>query len=113
MTGGNLRYPMAPYIPALRTRYDEARAAIDWLPELVREEVSEFATGDIAADLFGQNMNDLDALCLMAQWERAMPYVLWAQVMGAIHEQGRSWNEVAAALGVSRQAAIKRFGQRR
>jgi hypothetical protein len=102
--------PMAP-IDELRARYAPVWNDLEhgWLGDEIMHEVMEWASGPIAMQYFGRGADALDALCLMAAWERAMSTALWYQIVAA-RSEGRSWNQVAVALGVSRQAAMKRFG---
>lgn len=97
-------------IADLLQRYDAAREHMGlWVPEEARATLSDWASGDAAVEVFGSDVDELDALCMMQEWERAMPFVLYSQIRQSLGEQGRSWNEVSIALGVSRQAAVKRF----
>jgi hypothetical protein len=96
------------YVEDLRSKYDTVRSDLDeWLSEDVKLQLDRWASGRFAREQFG-HVSELDALCLIATWAAQVPWVLATQVQ-ACREQGRSWNEVAAALGVSRQAAKKRF----
>jgi hypothetical protein len=96
---------------ARRQRYAEVREDLtSWsIADEVAEHILEWVSGDIAMHYFGHHADALDALFLMAFYEKWLPLVLRDQVDAALSE-GHSWNEVAAALGVSRQAAKKRFG---
>ena len=93
-----------------RARYDDVRRSLEeWLPDSIRDELEAWSSGEIAQEYFGRDADVLDALCLLASYEKQLPYVVWSQVQAAL-EEGSSWNAIAAALGVSRQAARKRFG---
>ncbi len=96
---------------ARRQHYADIREDLTWSAtrDEVGEHILEWASGDIAMRYFGHDADALDALFLMAYYEKSLPLVLRDQVDVA-RSEGRSWNEVAAALGVSRQAAEKRFG---
>jgi DNA-directed RNA polymerase specialized sigma24 family protein len=90
----------------LRDRYAAVRREVLW--ELWGLDPQEWATGEIGVHHFGSGADSLDALCLIAAYEADMRYSLAAAVELARYD-GRSWSEIAAALGVSRQAATKRF----
>lgn len=97
-------------LDGLSERYSQVRSDLEeWLPRFVRAELANWASGEDAARYFGSHANSLDALFLIAVYEKQLPYALWRQVQAALSE-GHSWNEIAVALGVSRQAARKRFG---
>lgn len=93
-----------------RQRYDDARAAIagsalaDWLDIAVTEEILD----DFGVDLFGMDTDAVDVLFLAAEAARAFTFVLAEQVEHCRYE-GFTWDEIADALGVSRQAATRRF----
>lgn len=107
--GGNLHY--VGYIADLRARYDAVRESLEpWLGDDIRTDLMAWSSGELAADSFGVGANSIDALCLLSAYERQLPYVLWFQVQAALDE-GFSWAAIAAALGVSRQAAVKRFAE--
>ena len=98
------------HIEELRERYEAVRWELDGvMPDYVSVELEGWASADVAMDAFGREANSLDAVCLIAAYEKAVPSALASQILAALDE-GHSWNEVAAALGVSRQAARKRFG---
>lgn len=96
---------------ARRERYEAVRSNLSWelVVDEVEEHIQEWASGDIAMHYFGHHADALDALFLMGYYEKHLPLVLRDQVHVA-RSEGHSWNEIAAALGVSRQAATKRFG---
>jgi hypothetical protein len=90
-----------------RERYAAVRRGVIW--EEWGLDPQEWATGEIAAHYFGSSADSLDMLCLMAAYEAELRYALEGAVDLARYD-GRSWSEIAAALGVSRQAATKRSG---
>lgn len=92
-----------------RQAYDDIRTDLSWLTESVLQNLQEWTGGAAALDLFGTETDSLDVLFLMSAYAAEVPYVLWQQVQDALAD-GASWNAIAAALGVSRQAAKKRFG---
>jgi hypothetical protein len=94
-------------VEELRARYDAVSEAIeDGLFEL---DVRQFCSGPTLVEVFGRNADSLDVICLLAALARVLPTSIGDQIGLALNE-GHSWNEIAAALGVSRQAAVKRFG---
>ena len=97
-------------ISELRQRYERAlqRAATLGMDDAAIDRCAEWAAGDEAYGLFGRGSDVLDSIFLLA-WQKTNS-ALTEQIRVAIDEEGRSWNEVAAALGVSRQAAVKRHG---
>lgn len=106
--GGNVR--CMTRIEVTRTKYERTREKLGWwLADDVALRVEEWSTGDIAQEEFGLLTDSLDALCLTALWADQMAYVLYRAVEVS-RSDGFSWNEIGAALGVSRQAAVKRFG---
>jgi hypothetical protein len=80
----------------------------DWLFEA---EIPAWASGRASIEFFGQDANALDIICLLASYQRVLPMVIRVQVDQALQD-GHSWTDIAAALGTSRQAASKRYGQR-
>jgi len=70
--------------------------------------IEEWAAGDVALECFGVNADPVDALFLMAELEEWLKVALASQVQEA-REWGHTWNDISYALGVSRQAARKRF----
>lgn len=76
----------------------------DGLTLLMREWIS----GPIGMETFGPGMNTLDGLSLLAASEKKMEFVIFNQIRDARNDD-HSWNEIAAAMGVSRQAVRKRF----
>lgn len=80
------------------------------LGDKVTFDLQVWASGPTAMETFGGDADALDALCLMAAYAREIPYALWCQVQAA-QGDGASWAAIAAALGVSRQAAKKRYGE--
>lgn len=99
-------------IQKLQARYETARQTFkesgmlaDWLSH----NVEGYARGETALALFGPHANALDSLCIMQVCAQAVPLALSKQIHAAI-DDAQSWNEIAVALGTSRQAARKRFG---
>ena len=69
----------------------------------------EALTGDL--DPKTARVEDLADLRAIAEAERARrDEALLTERVAAARAHGRSWNRIAAALGVSRQAARQRFG---
>jgi DNA-directed RNA polymerase specialized sigma24 family protein len=58
-----------------------------------------------------EDLSDLNAVAVASQAVEANEARLRAAVLAA-REHGRSWNQLANALGVSRQAARQRFGDK-
>jgi hypothetical protein len=56
-----------------------------------------------------EDISDLRAIAEAAEQARR-DEALVAERVAAARSNGRSWNRIAAALGVSRQAARQRFG---
>jgi hypothetical protein len=75
----------------------------------LEEGVMELATGSIAIDLFGRDAEPLDFIFLMAEIERIAAGSLAEMVAGVPPDV--PWTHIAAALGVTRQAATKRYGR--
>lgn len=98
---------------ARRERYEAVRSDLLWYSGVdeVADHINEWASGDIAMHYFGHHADELDSLFLMAYYEKHLSLVLRDQVHVA-RSENHSWNEIAAALGVSRQAATKRFKSR-
>lgn len=93
-----------------RTAYQEIREDDDffeWMGDAVKEEVRILGTGRTAKRFFPQGANVLDVLFLIGEWEKDVKWAVGGQIFEAF-EQGHSWNEVAAVLGRSRQAVVKR-----
>lgn len=91
-----------------REKYDVIRNEFaDSLWEQVIADMESFASGEFAVEAFGTAATSLDAVCLMAMYEKYLPSALGFQIQQALQE-GYTWSDVAAALGVSRQAAEKR-----
>lgn len=61
-------------------------------------------------DTEAENTEDLRAVALAAEAARANEARL-REVVETARAHGRSWNHIARALGVSRQAARQRFGR--
>jgi hypothetical protein len=81
----------------------------DWFSQFAAEAINDYVTGREAAQLFDGDVDTLDALFLLARLERdTLPYLIHRQALAAA-DDGFSRNEIAAALGVSRQAATKRW----
>jgi len=93
-------------IDDLNSRYDEVRDPDGWWEDALAEQLEAFAAGDIAMSVFGHQSDSLDHIFVLAEIERTTKLLLDYRI--AVREF--SWNEIAAALGVSRQAAVKRFG---
>ena len=96
----------------LRAKYDAVR---DEYEEAVFDEVQfllqQFASGSTAEEFFGQSLSPLDALCAMDMFARNVKFALAEQIAVCLSRgYEHSWNEISAALGVSRQAVVKRFG---
>jgi len=72
----------------------------------------EWASGEIAHLSFGPSADALDAVFLLSELAHELETALRWEVHAA-RGDGASWQEVADALGVSRQAATKRFEWRR
>jgi hypothetical protein len=103
--GGNLRY--VGRVEELRGCYEANSERLeDWLVEF---EIPRWYSGDVLRDFFGSDGDALDVICLLASLARSVPLNISEQIGHALDE-GHSWNEIAAALGVSRQAAVKRYG---
>ena len=83
---------------------DPASMFGDW----VAKNVESFVSGEVGFGIFGSEMDSLDAVALVSLYEKKMDFVLLRQITAALAE-GHSWNRIAAAMGVSRQAARKRF----
>jgi hypothetical protein len=64
---------------------------------------------DIGDDIEVEDLADLRAIAEAAERARRDEVLLTERVALA-RAHGRSWNRIAAALGVSRQAARQRFG---
>lgn len=58
-----------------------------------------------------EDLSDLHAVAIASEAVQADEARLYSAVRAA-REHGRSWNELAAALGVSRQAARQRFADK-
>lgn len=69
----------------------------------------QLADGLDPADVEVQRTDDLSAVAVAAEVVRADDARLREAVVVA-RAHGRSWNHIALALGVSRQAARQRFG---
>ena len=85
-----------------RTKHQLEKAAAEaaaWLDTLDPEELASGAT--VPADLIAV-MRALEAVAAAEQ-------ALEATVLAA-RQNGRSWGRIGIALGVSRQAALQRFG---
>lgn len=83
--------------------------ALAWMDDAVVNHLEAWCAEDAAMAIFGPGADVLDTLFLMKRYADAIPFALAHQVRAAL-EEGHSWNEISAALGVSRQAAVKRFG---
>lgn len=77
--------------------------------DVLIDSVHEWTAGNVLMDLFGSQADDLDALFLLAWVARNLHWILNDQIE-ICRGDGRSWNEIGVALGMSRQAARKRFG---
>lgn len=80
----------------------------DWLGGAVRGEVEKLAEGRASELFFGGETTPLDIIFLIREWEKEVKWALSGQIAEAL-EAGHSWSQIAAALGTSRQAAVKRF----
>ena len=69
-----------------------------------------WAKGDAGMAVFGPNMDIVDLIAMLRFRVESANLAIGQQIDTAIDE-GHSWNEIAIALGVSRQAAIKRWGR--
>lgn len=58
-----------------------------------------------------EDLSDLQAVAVASEAVQADEARLYSAVRAA-REHGRSWNQLAAALGVSRQAARQRFADK-
>lgn len=96
--------PYRAFYEAQRERIDRERLIVNDVSMIV----SEWVSGEVARHYFGTAADSLDALFLTAQWADQMALVLTEHVDAALDE-GFTWDAIAAALGVSRQAATKRF----
>lgn len=94
-----------------RTRRDYEDLAGQWegfIFDFFRREIEEWVSGEVAVEMLGPSIDSLDALFVMALFAEQLPVFLGLQVAAA-YEEGASWNQIAACLRVSRQAATKRF----
>jgi len=96
-----------PRVSARRTRYEELQ---DSLTEDAGDLVQEWTSGPIAKKFFGTDTDTVDALFLMVKLADWLETAMLFQVEEARWE-GHTWNDISYALGVSRQAAKKRFGK--
>jgi DNA-directed RNA polymerase specialized sigma24 family protein len=86
----------------MRHTEEEIERAAQRFQELARELNPE--------DTDVENTEDLRAVALAAEAARANDARL-REVVETARAHGRSWNHIAQALGVSRQAARQRFAQ--
>jgi len=91
-----------------RNRYEQLRWRVS---ESAAYLVEGWAAGDVAIENFGVNADPVDVLFLMAELEEWIKLALAIQVDEA-RDWGYTWNDISYALGVSRQAARKRFPRR-
>jgi AraC-like DNA-binding protein len=71
-------------------------------------ELDKLAEGQLVKKFFHGRPSVLDVLFLAGAWEKEVKFAVADKIAEAL-ESGHSWNQVAAALGISRQAAVKRF----
>ncbi len=91
--------------PEERTeQYAEVRQRLN-----LQEEISDLVAGEVANYAFGPSADSLDVVCLLAETVNEVVTLLRHQV-GTARRDGYTWNAIAGAIGVSRQAATKRFG---
>ena len=62
----------------------------------------------IAGGVFGGSADTIETLAVAGWFARQMNYVLFEFVVN-LRSRGTSWAEIGDALGISRQAALKRF----
>ena len=74
-------------------------------------QIPEWFVGQTVVDFFGPGADALDSICIVASYQRVLPRIMSIQIDLA-RQDGHSWTDIAAALGTSRQAATKRYGQR-
>lgn len=97
-------------IENLRLYYEELRQDDEfeqWLFDAVKAETERLVGGRLVQKFFDGSPTALDVVFLAGYWEKEVKYAL-ADLISDAFEEGHSWNEVAAALGVSRQAVVKR-----
>ena len=102
-----------------RNRYDTIRAKgfgftdlVDSFLGMEDRQLDEDGFENAAYEFFGVSADDLDRLFLISWIAELAQANLSTQIRACLRE-GWSWEEVGAALGVSRQAARKRFGEKR
>jgi hypothetical protein len=76
--------------------------------DFVSHQILEQMLEEFGMDLFGVTGDAVDALYLAGYVARQVSWTLYDQV-GRCRDAGHSWEEIGAALGISRQAAAKRF----
>jgi len=78
----------------------------DWIADQIVEQLLE----EFGMELFGVTSDSIDALYIAGYVARQVSWTLYDQVT-LCRDAGYSWEEIGAALGISRQAAAKRFEQ--
>jgi hypothetical protein len=92
-----------------RAKYEAKRVDGEfWQNALFEFWIPEFAAETPLMEAFGVESDSIDLLFVYAEIERSVRHLMWMLINFELEEA--SWNEIAAALGVSRQAAVKRFG---
>jgi hypothetical protein len=81
---------------------------LEWLGEGVTVQFGRLGAAEVAEQFFGRAPGALDLVFLATQWHEETEFNVFTRVGDAI-EAGHSWRAIAAALGVSRQAAVKRY----